>query len=294
MKRLFAVLSVALAVGTVLPVAGAQASAKPRPTAAVHGSKAVKSIEEWLRTHPTITQPQPPHPGAATTSRIWAGYAAVACKTCQVRYVEATFNVPRVNTCTPSTNGSGAAIWVGLDGVGNKTVEQVGILIICTTNGPAYGGFYEMAPKAAVIFPATFSPGDAIDAKVYFNQNTGGYNLELDNLTTDVPSKHTQTCPGGSVCANASAEVITEAPTVITGSPPGVPTVLDLADFGMVNFDNAVVTDITGKRATLAANGTQWSSTQYTMSNSGTGNTLATPSTLYAGQGFSVTRNNPS
>src|SRR5271170_7873186 len=61
----------------------------------------------------------------------WAGYVAYGTK---FRYVQATFEVPRLNC--HQTPGTGipamASAWVGLDGAGSRTVEQDGVLGECS------------------------------------------------------------------------------------------------------------------------------------------------------------------
>lgn len=287
MKRIVTVLTAVLAVGALAPIVSAQASAKPKPkptpSLIIHGFKMATKL------HPVLTRPQDVRPAAQVNSGIWAGYSVSAsCGTCGMRYVEATFNVPSAQNCTPGTSGSAAVShWVGLDGgtSTSTTVEQVGVVAICTASGVSYFGFYELFPQPAVLFTG-ISPGDAVDANVYFNGATMKYDLTLDDLTSGGSIHQFKPCPGGSVCKDSTAEVITEVPN---GGPPA----WNLANYGMVNYDNASVTRQDGQHGTLTAT-KSWTSTEFVNVNSATTDILSTPSALFDGQAFSVTWSNPS
>ena len=74
---------------------------------------------------------EPPHPGRAAsgaTSLNWAGYSATGSS---FTSVTATWTQPAVKARTAETY---AAFWVGLDGDGSDTVEQIG------TMGYTFGG----------------------------------------------------------------------------------------------------------------------------------------------------------
>jgi hypothetical protein len=219
------------------------------------------------------------------TTNIWSGYAAVACATCHVRYAEAQFAIPSVN-CTDSTIGtSGYALvadWVGLDGLTNGTVEQIGVNGYCTsTSSPAtYYAWYEMYPLPPVAFTGV-SPGDAIEADVYFNGSS--YRLHLADITTRGFITTTQACPSGQTCQHTDAEVITEDPG------GGVPQGYDLADFGQANFLNSQVTSLAGFQGNFGPANGYWTRYAVTMVN-GT-DVMATPGAVEGGAAFSVTWN---
>ena len=61
-------------------------------------------------------------------SQNWGGYVAQQHGV-KFRYVRATFFVPYVDCASTPSSFSGH--WVGLDGAGNATVEQDGILAAC-------------------------------------------------------------------------------------------------------------------------------------------------------------------
>ena len=216
---------------------------------------------------------------AALKSTNWSGYADVACGTCAVRYVAASFTVPSVN-CAKSADGSFAGIFAGLDGMTSPTVEQIGVEVSCSAGAASYAAFYEMFPSAPVAFSG-ISPGDAINANVFFNAATHRWQLSLTDLTTGGTIATAQTCPSGSVCRNSSAEVIAEAPSSSTGA------ILPLVDFGQVNHEAIVVTSRNGTRGAMTSNGL-WTTDSITMLNSA-GKVLAQPGPVYGGQAFQDT-----
>lgn len=218
-----------------------------------------------------------PHPSpvnASFTSGNWSGYADVACSTCAVRYAATSFTLPSVN-CGKSPDGSYAALWVGLDGWNDSTVEQTGIDAFCSSGMPGYDAWYEMYPLPPVVFTGV-NPGDAISVSVYYNAGTRQWQLGLTDLTTGGFINTSQPCPAGSVCRNASAEVITEAP-YSNGTLP-------LADFAQSGYQNIQVTSRSGTRGNMASNGI-WIADSLSMVGSG-GNSLAVPGPVYGGQAF--------
>src|SRR5690242_21508059 len=96
------VTALALSAPAWAAAAGASAStaapAGPRPVVRVHGMHLVHV--QLPRTHlPHLT----PHP--VVSSGNWAGYASVAKKRVQLRFVSADFTIPSVN-CARSTLGT--------------------------------------------------------------------------------------------------------------------------------------------------------------------------------------------
>ena len=209
----------------------------------------------------------------------WSGYADVACSTCAIRFVAASFTVPSAN-CAKSPDGSFAGIFAGLDGIGSRTVEQIGIQAGCSGGKASYAAFFEMFPKAPVAFSG-ISPGDAISVAVFFNAATNHWQLGLTDLTTGGSIATAQACPSGAVCRNASAEVITEAPSSSAGA------ILPLVDFGQANYEAIQVTGRNGTHGSLISNGL-WTTDSLTMVNSG-GTVLAQPGPVYGGQAFQDT-----
>jgi len=122
--------------------------------------------------------------------------------------------------------------WVGLDGNGTPTVEQVGTVAVCgkTSGTPLYyKAFWEMYTpvkadkQAAEPFPV--SPGDTIMASVSYNN--GSYVLELKDVTSGQYFWQPANCSASAVCQCATAEWIVERPG--SGTYP-------LADYGEMAF----------------------------------------------------------
>ena len=274
MKRtMLAVAVLLLSIGTATAVQAATAAPVP-PGVRVSGMTYEPGAHLPATHLPRITSFN-----AALKSGNWSGYADVACSTCAIRYVATSFTVPSVN-CAKSPDGSFAGIFAGLDGVTSKTVEQIGVEAACSGGTASYDAFYEMFPSAPVAFSG-ISPGDAISMAVYFNGATNHWQLGLTDLTTGGNIATVQACPSGSVCRNASAEVIAEAPSSSTGA------ILPLVDFGQVNHEAITVTSRNGTHGAMISNGL-WTTDSITMVNSG-GKVLAQPGPVYGGQAFQDT-----
>jgi hypothetical protein len=139
----------------------------------------------------------------------WTGYVDLAHRGVKFRYVAAKFRVPTVR-CTSSN--SKASFWVGLDGAGTPTVEQVGLSTDCHSGHPTYQSWFEMFPQG-VQYMFSVHPGDSLSMWVSQNSNGGIYELSV----TDTTGGHTasfvesRTCPSGKTCESATAEAILEA-----------------------------------------------------------------------------------
>lgn len=274
MKRiLLAVAALLLSAGTATAVQAATTTAPP-PGVQASGMTYLPGAHVPATHLPRVT----PVNGTLQSSN-WSGYADVACSTCAIRFVAASFTVPSAN-CAKSPDGSFAGIFAGLDGIGSQTVEQIGVQAGCSGGKASYAAFFEMFPKAPVAFSG-ISPGDAISVAVFFNAATNRWQLGLTDLTTGGNIATAQSCPSGAVCRNASAEVITEAPSSSAGA------ILPLADFGQANYEAIQVTSRNGTRGAMTSNGL-WTTDVLDMVGS-TGNTLAAPGPAYAGQAFQNT-----
>ena len=212
------------------------------------------------------------------TSQNWAGYVDVACRTCALRFVTASFTLPSVN-CRTSPDGSSVGFWAGLDGATGKTVEQIGAAAGCSRGAVSYVAFYEMYPDGPVYFSGV-SPGDAIRVSVFFNASAARWQLRLSDVTTGGSISTAQRCPSGSRCRNADAEVITEIPSTRSGTVP-------LADFGQVRYRAIRVTSRRGLKGAMTSNG-QWTTHAIDMQDSA-GRNLALPGPARVGQAFRIT-----
>ena len=157
----------------------------------------------------------------------------------------------------PTVSGSSSgqtysAVWVGIDGSSDSTVEQIGTEQDVVNGTPVYSAWWEMystgnQQPAQPISSMTIEPGDSITALVqYITSGTyaGDFYLSIvdtsranDSFSTYESSSATQS-PSAQ---RTSAEWIVEAPSVGSG-------VADLANFGSVTFTNAtaVINGVSG------------------------------------------------
>jgi hypothetical protein len=200
----------------------------------------------------------------AVSSPNWSGYVVKSAQG-GTTAVGGTWVQPAVS----GTNGEQAAMWVGIDGAGNNTVEQIGTyarVVNGQTQVTPWYEFYGDQGPDGVQGPAFGSqsigssivvhPGDTISAEVVFLHNSISYNYNpnLHRLTpsatstflfqmTDVPAG------GGAVetwssqettsyiqPARTSAEWIIEPGANSDGSP------ISLANFGTATFTGAWAT----------------------------------------------------
>jgi hypothetical protein len=274
---MLALVALLLCAGITTAVQAVTATAAPVPAGVT-----VSGMTYQPGAHVPATRPPRFTPVSTTLkSGNWSGYADIACGTCALRYVAASFTMPSVN-CAKSPDGSAVSHFVGLDGMNDSTVEQVGVVAQCSGGTASYLAFYEMFPNAPVAFSG-ISPGDALFANVFWNAATNRWQLGLTDLTTGGNIATVQACPSGASCHNSSAEVITEAPSTSTGS------VLPLTDFGQVNYEGIQVTSRNGTHGFMATN-SLWNNFALDMVNS-SGASLATPGPAYAGQAFQDTWN---
>ena len=173
----------------------------------------------------------PPHPGRSSsgaTSTNWAGYSATSVS--GFTSVTATWTQPAVKA-RPA--GTYAAFWVGLDGDGSHTVEQIGTMGYTSGGRAYYVAWYELYPAAMqLIKPArlTVTPGDVLTATVQWT-GTATFRLSLADQTT---GRSFTTTKASSTAERVSAEVIAERPSSITGKLP-------LARFGLVDFSGCAI-----------------------------------------------------
>ena len=159
------------------------------------------------------------------SSANWAGYVALDG---QMRNVTATWRVPAV------ARGSGSdatmSVWVGLNGRGDRHLEQVGTASGFTNGQVRYQAWWEILPHPAAATGMRVSPGDLVTAAVS-TDGTGMFVLSLRDLTTGGHFSTTQWDRGARL---RSAEAVVEAPT----GPHGL---LPLPDFGTVRLQNVAV-----------------------------------------------------
>jgi hypothetical protein len=203
------------------------------------------------------------------TSPNWAGWAAKG----PFRAVSASWIEPAV-TCT--NVNSTADYWVGLDGAGTSTVEQIGTESTCSGGKRHESDWYEMYPALAVELGDAVRPGDHLTAGVTTN-GQGAFILTLSDSTVGF----TQLVRGINRVAGAmSAEVITEAPTPVGSSAVAV---------RLANFSTMTYTAATANGAPLG----RFSPTRYTMEDGPTAPVKAVPGPLVDGTTFTETWKHP-
>ena len=164
---------------------------------------------------------------AAEQSSDWAGYDVTDG---DYKSVSASWTQPTVTCSTSETSYS--AFWVGLDGDGSESVEQIGTSSDCDNGTPSYSAWYEFYPEASKDISATVKAGDKLTATVTSTGN-GSYELVLADRTQGWTKTETGTAPDAQ---NASAEIIAEAPSSARAG-----NVLSLANFHTVKFTGVKV-----------------------------------------------------
>ncbi len=183
------------------------------------------------------------------TSSNWSGYVATG-ETFSA--VSGSFTVPAV-TCAPGAN-TASSVWIGIDGVEDRTVEQEGVEADCDGGTASYFAWYEMygdsdpqvdggyaIPLSTSAHPV--SPGDVISGSVSlvgsnweFAMNDGQNWVFSQSVTSPTPP------PGQS-----SAEWIVEDPEEC--SPCEQPP---LTDFAPVRFSGATA-EVNGQTSPISS-----------------------------------------
>lgn len=163
------------------------------------------------------------------TASNWGGYAVeTSLASPQRNAVSAVYGSWRIPSVSASTSPEAySALWVGIDGYSDNSVEQLGTEQDWTPHGQTNYVWFEMYPhRSYIITGFPIEPGDTFSAAVNFAGN-GLFVLSITNLTKGVsytvPPKYTKM-----KASRESAEWIVEAP-----SGGGI---LPLADFGTVSF----------------------------------------------------------
>lgn len=187
-------------------------------------------------------RPSRPHPMDTSSSGNWAGYVA-SSQPYSVQKVSGSWVVPSV---VPSGVDTACAIWVGIDGSGSNSVEQIGTSHDVNNGVASHYAWFEMFPQGSnnlVGFPVEV--GDHISAFVLYVPLSQGlpvgsslFILQITNNTkrvyTIVPSIVSYDVK------RLSAEWIVEAP-YMNGTLP-------LSSFGSVFLSNctAEISNVSG------------------------------------------------
>jgi hypothetical protein len=206
----------------------------------------------------------------------WAGYVAAADLSIPLKHsvtdVQGSWRVP--TAASSGTLDTSSAIWVGIDGDLDSTVEQIGTEQDWSSGTPVYFAWFEMFPaRAFLIMNVPIQPGDEISAEVQFVAKNK-FVLSISNLTQNAGFSITKRRSA----QRTSAEWIVEAPFFRR--------ILSLANFGTVTFSGCSTT-IEGVEGSINSN--LWHEEALTMENPVSSTILAQPSGLTGnGTGFTV------
>jgi len=207
----------------------------------------------------------------------WAGYFAQNTSP-NVNYtvtkVSGTWVQPAVNCA----NGKTAimAMWVGIDGATDGTVEQTGSIGQCAKGVATYYVWWELYPKNSVqpISSITVHAGDTITASVTFVAKSGAFKMTI----ADGASSFSKTASQSGTAYRADAECIVERPS------NGV-TLYSLAKFTTASFSACSAT-INGHTASIQKFGQVG---QIDMVNNADTKVIASTSKAGTGGSFTVT-----
>jgi hypothetical protein len=164
-------------------------------------------------------------------SKSWSGYAIKATQD-SVTDVKGSWTVPAVQG---NAKGTYSAFWVGIDGYGSSTVQQIVTSSDTDSKGRAvYYAWYEMYPAYPVTIDHTVSVGDKMTGEVSYA--SGVFTLTLIDAGADgvygneaIDWTETINKDGTSSKQRLSAEWVAEAPSSMN-------RVLPLANFGTMTF----------------------------------------------------------
>ena len=243
----------------------------PTDAAASHGCPA------WSVTFQTTGQ-RNIKPGLATTVRShnWAGYV-VSRDDARITRVQGSWIQPAIRCESPTAAYS--SFWIGIDGVKNDSVEQIGTEADCLDGKPTYDAWWETFPDPETRIKLAVHPGDHMSASI---RSTGDrYTMTLRNQTTDHEFSKTVDWPSAD---GSSAEWIAEATSLC---PDDDCQIQLLPDFGAVRFTDAEAA--TKSSGLLGATDPRWGLERSVMITQG-GRTKAEVSPLgVGGNTFTVT-----
>jgi hypothetical protein len=178
----------------------------------------------------------------------WSGYAAYGQTFTEA---QGSWVQPTAHCALKGRQLALAAFWVGLDGYGNRTVEQTGTEADCEGTRPIYYAWFELYPERPFVIEEPVEPGDELHAKV--TQGT----LELEDRTQGWTS--TEEFPTAKL-EFSSAEWIAEAPfsrftdfESVAFSGASASTAEATGPIGSWENDSVTLVSSHGRRATALA-----------------------------------------
>ena len=155
----------------------------------------------------------------------WAGYIAHGGP---FSSASTTWTEPSISC---GSGESAVASFAGLDGATSPTVEQIGTFAECQGGSAAHLAFFEMYPRAPVLISKPVSAGDTLTATVTASSATSFTLSLVDHTASWSFSTHQK----ARRAARASAEAITEAPTLVGKG------IVTLANFGTLRYSATTV-----------------------------------------------------
>lgn len=262
MKRVFVALSagaLAVALFAVVAPGAAHRDALGSTSATAKVAEARAAFVKYMSSHARemsakhVTKEAVSVKGAPTSleSFNWSGYADSLTSPSQTfTQVSGRWSIPRV-TCLayPYQNQDAfLAEWVGLDGLFDGTVEQLGTATQCFEGVEYYYVWYEMFPGGTVEEGTTACinnnvdcprPGDQVAASVTATPGSPGennYTLALTDYSNPRESFSVSQSCATTTCSDSSAEWIVERPAF--DLPFGF-QILPQADYDQTAFDQA-------------------------------------------------------
>jgi hypothetical protein len=166
---------------------------------------------------------------------VWAGYIVrpKSEKSNTIADVQGSWTVPAAIDGISGRFGC----WVGIDGDGNNTVEQIGTAQGISLGYPYYYAWYQMVPDRPVNLDTKLYPvkvGDQMKAEVSYGADTAGQGQFTLSISNGETWSFTITLPEKPGTERKSAEWIVEKERF---SPPPIST-----EFGNTHFSSASVT----------------------------------------------------
>jgi hypothetical protein len=168
---------------------------------------------------------------------IWGGYGVTGGS---YTSISGAWTVPSLN-CT-STKNSYVSPWIGIDGWGSGTVEQIGFDQDCVNGIAGYHPWVEMFPANSIYFNETVKADDHITASVSVS------GTEWTLTENDLTQGWSRTYHKKGDDARVSAEAIVED---LNATQPPSNDIQPFADFGSITF-----TGVTVNGAPMASAGT--------------------------------------
>ena len=116
-------------------------------------------------------------PATTSTALNWSGYGVSGSG---FTAINASWVLPQIAASDTLASDS---TWVGIGGITNSDLIQIGTDAFSSGNQVSYQAFYEVLPQPSVIIPMTVSQGDSVTASI-FETSTNQWDLLIRDNTT--------------------------------------------------------------------------------------------------------------